>query len=94
MNRNTSLVQASTFGPPSEPVNIGEFLESAKNWITPASADATLFAPDKTAIAGWDKYAQLSDEERAAIEVDCRCARTHDHPFLPRLTRRSAASTP
>lgn len=72
MNRNASHAQASQFGPPSDSIHIGDFLHYALDSQSHSVASSSLFAPEKTAIAGWADWTQLTDNERASVEMDCK----------------------
>jgi hypothetical protein len=82
MNRTDKDQHASLFGPPSEPINIAAFLRVV-------SDDEVEVSAEKTSIAGWTEWTELSEQRRQEIEDECRWV----FSFTVRTTLNETSST-
>jgi hypothetical protein len=82
MNRTDKDQHASLFGPPSELINIAAFLRAV-------SDDKEEVSAEKTSIAGWTEWIELSEQRRQEIEDECRWV----FSFTIRTTSNEANST-
>jgi hypothetical protein len=93
MNRTDEHQHASSFGPPSELVDIQAFINGASaltNTLVDHESDSdtdmdgnhappqpTSLLSNKSLIHGWSTWTALLEERRAAVEDECR----YYHPF-------------
>lgn len=75
MNQTTAYAHESQFGPPSELINISDFLHECEGIDSqvylpyPQWSDAST---SQTQLHNWTNSLSLSQEEKAAVEAECR----------------------
>lgn len=69
MNPSMAHAHESHFGPPSDALNIREFIDSAKELERTKSAP--IFVPSHVSVAGFEAMEQLPGEFRDSIAEEC-----------------------
>lgn len=72
MNAGMAHSHESHFGPPSDPIDITQFIQAATELETEIPNSIPVFATSPSSIAGYEAMEQLPREYKQSIMEECR----------------------
>lgn len=62
----------SHFGPPSDQIDIAQFIEAATVLETRTPASILVFSTSPSSVAGFEEFDQLPEDQKESIASECR----------------------